>query len=280
MSVDDFTRTVEAWLVGDWSSGEFQFLRSEMEELAELAHVESLEIASLNIEEHDEAPELILLALPRPGSVDQSEVDALVRQSPLTRIVAVAGTWCEGELRTGRPLTGVVRLYWHELPRWWRAAKAALAAGESPPWSVALDNPLAGREITEPTYVVARPAHVIVDSVDHAVFTALSTALLPYGLQGQWQPRHRPERWDSSTAANCAVAIWDGSQLDAKELANLTAFAERMSEQGVSVIALLDFPRAEHMEMARKVGVAEVIAKPYQVAGLVQVIERVLSLRG
>ncbi|MEQ8839115.1 MAG: hypothetical protein RID07_20080, partial [Lacipirellulaceae bacterium] len=191
MKSGNSTSAVDAWLVGDWSAGEFQSLRSEITEFKDLLALESIHDSQRLIEDQNSAPELLLVALPRPGAIAQSDVDALARRSPLTRIVIVAGTWCEGELRTGRPLTGVVRLPWYELPTWWRAAQVALAAGKSPPWSVALDNPLAGREIAEPTKPALRSGHVIVDSVDHAVFAALSTALSPYGLFCQWQPRHR-----------------------------------------------------------------------------------------
>lgn len=268
------SRTVEAWLVGGWSSGEFQALRSELSELNVLSHAVSLEAANRQIAEQECAPELLLVALPRPGAIGQDEVDASARLSPLTRIVTVAGTWCEGELRTGRPLTGVVRLYWHELPAWWRSAQDALTAGKSPPWSAALDNPLAGREVAQPRELEIRTGQIIIDAVDFTVFSTLDTALSPYGWSCHWQPRHRPEKWSSVTVKN-SVAIWDGSQLDTDELENLTAFVTRMSGQEISVVAFLDFPRVEHLRLVQDLGVAAIIAKPYQVAGLVQILDRI-----
>lgn len=274
MTTSTPSHTVEAWLVGGWSSGEFHALRSELPELKEFPHVESLEAANRRIAEQECAPELLLVALPRPGTLGQDEVDTFARLSPLTRIVSVAGTWCEGELRTGRPLTGVVRVYWHELPVWWRSAMSALSAGKSPPWSAALDNPLAGREIVQPAKLEECTGQIIIDAVDFAVFSTLDAVLSAYGWNCEWQPRHRPEKWSLLTANNC-VAIWDGSQLDADELENLQAFVKRMSGQEISVVALLDFPRGEHLRLAQDLGVAEIIAKPYQVAGLMQILDRI-----
>ncbi|QDS98620.1 hypothetical protein [Adhaeretor mobilis] len=276
---------VSVMLVGDWSQGEFATLREQLPASSLWLQANSLAdaldaiapaadaVESLPVEQSP--PELALVAMPRPGSARQSEVDALQHASPLTRIVTIAGTWCEGELRTGRPLTGVIRLYWYELAAWWHSALECLAKGASPPWSVALGDVRAGQNIAETLYndpLTYR--EVIIDAVDYSVFTALETALTPLHFTCHWEPRHRPELWRESDETPSRVAIWDGSQLDRLELENLQTFAQRMRQRNAPLVALLDFPRAEHIEIAASIGVTEVLAKPYQVAALVALLQR------
>src|SRR5689334_21081356 len=63
--------------------------------------------------------ELVVVAQSRPGAVPFGEVERVMRAAPLAGVVALLGSWCEGEARTGRPWRGVQRLYWYEFPAWW-----------------------------------------------------------------------------------------------------------------------------------------------------------------
>src|SRR5262245_6670790 len=80
-------------------------------------------------------PELIVVAQSRPGMIAARQMDALRRPAPLAGVVALLGSWCEGETRTGRPWPGVERLYWYEFPAWWRRQLALRAKGCCPEWS-------------------------------------------------------------------------------------------------------------------------------------------------
>jgi len=217
--------------------------------------------------DQDTPPELVLLAQPRPGCDEPSDVERLRRVAPLTRVIVVAGSWCEGELRTGRPLTGVVRLYWYELPAWWRNALAQVANGQSPPWSEALDEIRAGKRCRMPS---AAPCSgcLAVDATDFAVFETLAAGLAPFGWNCLWHPRHRPQLAAKTQAADMPITagLWDGGQLSAAELQSLRQFAHQMACRRARTIALLDFPRVEHVAQAQSAGAAVLMGKPYQVA--------------
>ncbi len=206
-------------------------------------------------------PELIVLAQSIPGEFRQSDIDRLSDLAPLARIIVVAGTWCEGEMRTGSRLAGTLRLYWYEFAPWWRAALRNLAAGLCPPWSLPLDNPQAGRGISN-THNVPKPptGTVLVDAADYAVFESLSSALASFGINAAWTRHDDPTRFPKHIAAG----IWDGGQLNRQELAHLTSFCQKIQAHG-KVVALLDFPRVEHIEQTRAAGAAAVFGKPYLV---------------
>ena len=133
--------------VGPWEHAEFAALRAELDPQRQWTTVATLAdlTAALADDSAENAaatnpfvplpPELVLLAQARPGADDPSQLERLRAVAPLTRVVVVAGSWCEGELRTGHPAAGVVRLYWYELASWWRAAVAEWEANETPAWS-------------------------------------------------------------------------------------------------------------------------------------------------
>ena len=284
-----------AWSVGPWQCGEFAVLQTVLGALAEWPHVATLADAIELLDGHAAPPEVLLLAQPRPGFYSAVDAAAVARVAPLTRLVVVAGTWCEGELRTGHPLPGTTRLYWYHFEAWWRRGFAARAAGACPPWA----DPLADSRQSSPGFgqtassigahgvdsVEARLANgaplappadscVAVDTGDYESFESLRIALRPFGWRCVWQPRHRPEVWDSARATGGlahpepVAGIWDGGQLSPLELQQLAQFAERLSGRRAPVIALLDFPRAEHVAATAAAGATAVIGKPYLVDGV------------
>jgi hypothetical protein len=80
-------------------------------------------------------PELIVVAQSRPGAVGPGVFERLRRSAPMAGIVSLVGSWCEGEMRTGRPAVGVPRLYWYEFASWWRRQVALRTAGRCPEWA-------------------------------------------------------------------------------------------------------------------------------------------------
>ncbi|NOY42051.1 MAG: hypothetical protein GXP26_09465 [Planctomycetes bacterium] len=274
--------SVSVLAVGDWNKREFSSAIAEIADTESWQVVANAESASqyLMSLSQDQAesvqqsvpphqagaacgtpPELIVLAQSIPGEFRQSDIDRLSELAPLARIIVVAGTWCEGEMRTGSRLDGTLRLYWYEFAPWWQAALRNLAGGLCPPWSLPLDNPQAGRGISN-THSASKPltGTVVVDAADFAVFESLSSALASFGINAAWTCHDDP----ASLPSHIAAGIWDGGQLNRKELARLTSFCQKIQAHG-KVVALLDFPRVEHVEQTRAAGAAAVFGKPYLV---------------
>jgi hypothetical protein len=242
----------EAIAIGSWHMPEFATALADLEQDQSIQELVSLEAACQFLSSAEVAPELVLLAQPLPGAVRQQEVDRLQSLAPLARIVIVAGTWCEGELRTGNPPAGVLRLYWYELASWWQAAQRRWSAGLCPSWSAPLDHPQAGRYTVDATIdELAMPSTVAIDAEDYSTFNCLSDAL---GVSTVWVRRDDP--WQA------AAGIWDGGQLNDLELQRLRQFCQQVEGP---VVALLDFPRVEHIVAARAAGAVAVFAKPYVV---------------
>jgi hypothetical protein len=240
--------------------------------------------SALVTEGAEAARELIVVAQSRPGVVPLAEVERLRRQNPLAGIVALLGTWCEGETRTGRPWPGVPRLYWYEFPAWFRRQLSLRAAGRCPEWSQCdFGFPAAaGKLLADFGLRIADCGLRMAGSVSRGVIQlstasresadALSDVLGLAGYATVWQ-----RGGDSAPFVRGAVAgVWDGGQLDERESDELTAFCRRLERFHTPVVAILDFPRRDRVEVALEYGAAAVLGKPWRVEDLLGTIEQSL----
>ncbi len=273
---DELQVTVLA--IGPWSQGEFHCALSQIMASRHWNHEADIDAALVSLESGATCPELILLAQPTPGASAAASVANLQKRAPLARIVVVAGTWCEGEIRTGKPLPGVLRLYWYELAGWWYRAIGLLKKGEIPTWSVPPDGLIAGRcrqshfvtgensfSNNRDPEVEILSGEVAIDCSGYSTFEALATAFACYGAQCYWLRRGSATEWPTELVAG----IWDGGQLDPPEIKRLREFSTEVHHRGGVCLALLDFPRREHLATVPEAGCEVVLGKPYVVEELV-----------
>jgi hypothetical protein len=256
--------------VGAWDRTEFRLVRDGLDSARRWPTAATLADA---VTSGGPPPEVVLLALPRPGRLGQEDIDRVRAAWPLARVVIVAGSWCEGELRSGRPPTGAVRLYWHEFGDWWRAACAAWARSEAPPWSEPLDDLRGGQTIAVTGAAAGNAAAgltLAIHAADCGTFEATAASLAGCGWQCCWH--------HSGLAANdFAALLWNGGQLDERELGELAAFCAALSPRSTPVLVLLDYPRAEHIAAIRDAGAQGLLGKPYQAALVDQQLRRMLQ---
>lgn len=255
-------RTIRVLVLGPWHRREFATALAEIPASASWTHSPGCAAALASLAADGPAPELILIAESLPGSVHQREVDQLRQIAPLARLVVIAGTWCEGELRTGKPLSGVLRFYWYELPAWWETARREYEQGLCPSWSAPVEGGFARR--THASIPTLQLGPIAIDCCSLVTFGALVGALKPYGADCHWTRRGAL----GQAPARLAAGIWDGGQLDAAELVQLQDFAAGIQKRGGQAIALLHFPRREHVDMVRHAGCRMIVAKPYNVREL------------
>jgi len=204
-------------------------------------------------------PELIVVAQDWPGAIDQQQVEQLRRVAPLAGIVAIVGSWCEGELRTGRPLAGVTRLYWYEFPAWWRRQMERWNTGLCPEWVWVED---CGTD----TDAIRGHGLVVLNVHEWDTADAMSDVLRSAGYTTVWQ---RPGQPVSAAPKAVVAGVWDGGQLNESEADQLAEFCDCLARDGAPVIALFDFPRRDREELALSLGAAGVLGKPWLNANLV-----------
>jgi hypothetical protein len=220
--------------------------------------------------ERESTPELIVVANSRPDLGSHGELEKLHRGAPLAGIVMLLGSWCEGETLTGRPWPTAHRCYCYEFPAWWRRQIALRNAGRCPDW--ARPSNFLPR-LAVPGHPRAKPSLLVLNSSHRESADALADALEHAGYSTVWQPPHRPR----PLIRGAVAGIWDGAQLSEREAADLAQFCQHMSRDGAPVIALLDFPRRDRVDLAMQLGAAAVLGKPLLNEALTMTIEQVTS---
>lgn len=180
----------------------------------------------------------VILFQSRPSELPRDIVERLSPLAGSAQFVSLLGSWCEGELRTGRPWPTVPRIYWHAFPSWWRTKTGG--------------------------NTISRRGHVAVSAGDFSTAETLIDALAIEGWSATWWPRHAALPLSSGVS----VGIWVGGQLNGLEAVQLDAFCRRMREEQAPVFALLDFPRRDRVDLARRIGALTVLGKPWHIVEL------------
>ena len=280
-------------LVGDYAQRDFREVVAWLEEHTQLALALSVAegLAAMSVEgaassavEPDVAaedgretarqrlvPDVIVVAQSRPGQISPLQVERLHVASPLSRLVTLAGSWCEGELRSGRPCAGVIRVLWHQ---WQPRLIPFLQPGSAPvpgtwqmPRTASLDERLSSTVDCWPR----RDGLVAIHTDARETFATLSEACHAGGYATVWYLSG-----DAVAASGVVAALADGVSCDPRGIGFLRQVVQR--HHPAPVIALLDFVRRQDYDLARSAGVSAVLAKPFLVYDLLWHLDNSVAL--
>jgi CheY-like chemotaxis protein len=246
-------------IVGDYDHPEFEpattWVRRQAEVMCfrEAAHAASHAAAA--------KAELILFAQSRPGRFCQDNAELLHRAAPLARLAVMLGPWCEGEMRSGTPLSGVVRIYWHE----WRAKLELLwesrddqATWDLPRTSLAGERTLAASEFAE-----AESRQLIaVRARTASSYAPLADVLQSAGYVCLWLDSRQPLR------ARPAALLWEGDLRVPDQRGELSRLAAAL--RPAPTIVLASFLRGEDRRLAIAAGAVDIMSKPFLVSDLIR----------
>jgi len=97
-------------ITGDYWHEDFRDVLSQLRVPATLVSLKSIREGNTKNENY----EVVLLAQARPDQFSQQDNELLQKTFPHTPVVSLVGSWCEGELRSGNPAGGGVRIFWHQ----------------------------------------------------------------------------------------------------------------------------------------------------------------------
>jgi hypothetical protein len=254
-------------LIGDTARPEFRDADRVLADDAQVIRFAGIESATETLAEDLPAVQTIILFQAYPDQFSAAAIHYLSNLAPLARLIVIQGSWCEGESRSGHPLQGVTRMYWHQAAvRIRRELHFGLDAFGSA-WQLPL---------------TATDEERLLESIDAplpkgngliALWTRrpemeelLSDACQWSGFATTWLHPRRPGR-----VRGASHAIYDGAAMDAAGVAELTQFTTAVSP--APVVALLDVPRIQDVRLARSLG-AEVLAKPLRVDELLWLLAR------
>lgn len=255
-------------VTGNFDREEFATAVAEMREGGELIQVGSLESAAEWLAGNP-AVGLAVVAQARPGQFSAAAIERLPAAAPLTPIVALLGSWCEGEMRSGSPWPGVPRVYWHQWPARFaqeapRLARRNVSAWSEPATATAEERllGLARRRLADLNGIG------VVISSNCETGDCLRAACLQFGLSTISMRRPPIGITNGIDFVLCDVGLVRESADNVRSAS--IAFPEAV------VVALADFPRTDDMERLRNAGAAAVLAKPLDIADLRAAISRFL----
>lgn len=253
-----------AWIGAD-STPEFAPALAWLNEQTALSRYLNCSAAASDLGSNGLWPTWIVFAAGRRSEFHTREVERLHRRTPLTRLVTLLGSWCEGEFRSGTPLPGVARVYWYEfIPR----AQAELFSVQRPGyagWSLprtatAVEQGL----LLTPALRLRKPSSdsLAIVSPTYDRYSALADASAACGTTNcHWLRDVR-----AVVEANPAAALYDGDRLDDVAIEELQMLVAALSPR--PVVAAWHFPRWHEVARLQQIGVHNVLAKPFLLGDL------------
>ena len=249
---------ISVLLVGNTFRSEFREARAVLERFSRVVPAIDAATAAAVIETDEVAPDVIVVAQAYPGQFSAEAIDRLRRLAPLSPVIGLLGSWCEGEMRTGEPWPGTVRVYWHQWASPSERELGRLSRGECSSWGLPAtateeEHLLAsvGQTLHEPS----RQGRILVRSRQFDMQDWLAAACRMRGYQTEWLRAGR-----SVAAEDATAVIFDAADEVEAELEDLRQLARAVP--GVPVIAVLGFPRVEDRDRALSAGAATVLSKP------------------
>lgn len=228
----------------------FQWLRSN----TQLDAVERVGVALEWAQQQGRRWHTVIIAQSRPGEFAATDVDRIARAMPFAHLVALLGSCCEGETRSGRPWPGVVRVFWHQ---WEARCRSELRLDVRPTtWQL----PRTTSDVERALHALSEPPPrsaglIAIVTRRAACYHGLAVACRLAGYCAVWKTS--PALRDVDGAA---AIVWEGQSLDDGELWQLQQL--RAGLPGVPIIALLGFPRFDMVQRATEAGVAAVVSLP------------------
>jgi len=254
-------------LIGDFAHADFSEPLAWLEKHCESRQASSVADARRMLRENG-SPQVILFAQSRPGQYSQKDVEQLHVHSPLSRLVVLLGSWCEGETRTGRPWSGVVRVFWHQ----WDARMIPELSSQSTdsfhlwrmPRTVTGGDQLA--QAAEGRWCQGEGL-VVIRSRLFRDYQALGDACAAGGYASAWEAQD-----GQPFVTGAAAVLYSGIGGDPGEASEVAQLARRHAP--TPVIALLDFLRGGDRRRMASAGAAAVLAKPFLVSDLLWHLDR------
>lgn len=255
-------KSVQVLLTGDTGHREFREAVNWLTGQARVVLCPKLEGAVEWLATAEVPPFAIVVAQSRPGQFSQGQIERLHEAAPLARIVALLGSWCEGETRSGWPWPGVIRVYWHQWSARTARELAGPRAGQCGTWNLPRTATADERLLKWADQPLSRsPGVVAICTGRSSAFEALADACQAAGYRAVRFGSHQ-----GATSRQADVVLWDDASGEPNWCRKLQGVVARA--RPAPVLALLDFPRLEDHHRAICAGASQIVSKPFLLADL------------
>lgn len=266
----------EVVFIGKASHGEFAGALAWLQGRGELVLQPTVGAALAWLESSRLQPTAVVLGLTRRGEHGAEELMQLTRMAPLANTIALVGSWCEGETRSGKPANGWRRIYWHQFCR--RAAGELFLAGSEAGVRGERHPGLLPKTSSENERALAwskRPlvtgsGRIAVNTLKRVDYEALAKVCATVGYETCWCQEVAAELIEE---ADCV--LWDRRGLQGHDLRELLAWRQRWED--LPVIATIGFPRPQDYQLIAQQVVRSIVGKPFLLAELVSALQETVE---
>ena len=250
-------KPVQILLTGDYWHSDFR----------QLLHDDS--VLTTLIPHHDVSPakieqcecSLVVVAQSRRNQVDQDLLDDLMSHSPHIPVVLLCGSWCEGEMRSGSPIPGVLRVYWHQ----WRGrlfqflnqlTSCKVATWNLPRTFSSSDGIL--NDLKSPSIPFDTAWLVGISAQTPNSYSMLQDVCQAANLRSVWIENLAMEQVN---VLKPQLVMLDGNSLSPYFMDRIRK-AKTMFRDS-RLMATLNFPRQFEFEVGKQMGLDQVVSKPF-----------------
>ncbi|HMP78182.1 MAG TPA: hypothetical protein PKD54_01910 [Pirellulaceae bacterium] len=258
-------RDVRVLVTGEFWHADFADLLNGIDVPATFVRLDKL----VSLQTLPERYTAVIVAQSRRNSISQEAIDQIHRLLPDTPQVAILGSWCEGEQRSGTPLQNIARVYWHQ----WQGEFDQLADC----LQVSLNRPLAEiparirrdserqrSKQAEPHQLPPQRPTVGVSACTLTQYEMVADGLAGIQCDALWLER---TAWDGVEPRSLTAMILDSDSLT-ENLTNRLVFLRNMAPE-CPVVLLMSFPRIDEVSALRSTwNVDAVVSKPFDLRSL------------
>lgn len=246
-------------LTGDFWHQDFQRIVSGFKIPVTMVPIDKMESVE------DSKFDLIVIAQSRRDQWSADEIEQIQATFTGTPVVGLMGSWCEGELRSGTPWPGVIRVYWHQWSGRYETFLNQIRDCGVTDWHAPKTSSVADRISIEKAHI---PIATGIQCVGISAWTQtqhemVADAIKEFGWQSRWVERSMLDG-ESSKLISAICVEADGWSASLEQRVKWL----RSELPNAPMVLLLNYPREDDIKSAKSCGVSHVVSKPFELQDL------------
>jgi len=239
---------------GDFWNTDFQSILSKFEVPVTLVPFEKAKTLS------DTNFDLVVIAQARRDQHSAAEVEELQSLFSNTPIIALLGSWCEGESRSGTPWPGVPRVYWHQWEGRYQKFADQLREFGITDWHSPKTSTVADRVVNSNKNDCSNQVScVAISAWTYEKHAMVADAVNHFGWSGLWVER---AVWNAETSSAVDAIVIEADAWSADLAKRIKWVRQQVPDAPMVLIA--SYPRQDQIKILEAAGISKVISKPFE----------------
>lgn len=209
---------------------------------------------------------LVLIANSRPDQFLDSDLQQVADRFAPTPTIALVGSWCEGELRSGSPAPGIPRVYWHQWKSRFQQFEQCKRDNRICDWALPATATEADRILHDTQQIpslVAPQGRLAISALTEQSFDMVADAAKCLGYQCQWIEYLE---WEGVEVTSPDLVCIDSDSWSDGTIQRVRQAKTQFED--APIVVLMNYPRKDELDAAKIEGVQQVVSKPFRLTDL------------